>query len=294
MAVLRSQHALTVSTPEGNKQLAYQLWQPMAKTPQQLIVCVHGLTRNSRDFDFLAQQLAADAWVVCPDIIGRGDSDWLDNSNLYGYPLYLSLMVQLLTELQQQFSVSECDWVGTSMGGLIGMMLSASDEPLPLAIRQLVLNDVGHRIPFAALSRIGEYVGQSPRFASLDEAELYLRHIARSFGPLTAAQWRHLTQHSCQPQQDDAGGCYWQLKYDPGIARAFLDLNGDVDLSVVWQQVQQPVLLLRGEQSDLLLAETADEMASRPGVTLVQFSQVGHAPMLMDEEQIACVQSFLQ
>lgn len=292
MAVLHSQQQLIVDTPEGDKTLAYQLWQPVAPEAKRLVVCVHGLTRNSRDFDFLARQLAADSLVVCPDIPGRGDSDWLSDGRHYGYPLYLQLMMQLLARLRQQFGLHHCDWVGTSMGGLIGMML-ASQPQNPLPLRRLVLNDVGYFLPFAALSRISEYVGRAPQFASLAAVELYLRDVGRPFGPLADEHWQHLARHGSTVVQSEAGE-YRQLKYDPAIARAFLELNGDVELDDIWQQVDIPVLLLRGAQSDLLLAETAALMAQKPGVRLVEFDAVGHAPMLMDAEQINVVAGFLR
>ncbi|UTW47908.1 alpha/beta fold hydrolase [Bacterioplanoides sp. SCSIO 12839] len=284
MTVLHSQQTLMVDTPEGKKTMAYQLWQPLDHIPKRLVICVHGLTRNGRDFDFLARELAQQALVVCPDVLGRGDSERMFDAGLYGYPLYLQQMNQFLDFLSAEYSFQQCDWVGTSMGGLIGMMLAATSPSL----NRLVLNDVGYFIPLAALQRIGAYVGQLKRFHSLAGVELYLRDIARSFGPLTDEQWHHLAAHGCEPI-----GYQLMLRYDPKIAAGFAQLEADVDLSSIWQQVTQPVLLLRGAESDLLSAETAQQMATREDVELVEFSRVGHAPMLMSDEQIAVVRNYL-
>lgn len=297
MSVSHTQHVVPVLTEEGYKNLAYQLWQPSNLATNQLVICVHGLTRNSRDFDFIARELAQGARkgarVVCPDILGRGDSDWFSNAASYGYPQYVQLMWQLMLHLQHEFNAQECDWVGTSMGGLIGMMLATSEQLLPIKLRRLVLNDVGYLIPAAALNRLAQYVGKASQFNSVDEVEIYLREVAASFGSLTPEQWQHLAKHSSQASTNQAGEPVFVLKYDPAIATVFSQALVDVDLSVVWQQVSQPVLLLRGAQSDLLLPDTAKKMASQANVSLVEFEKVGHAPMLMDVEQIQTVARFL-
>lgn len=298
MTVLHTQQILTVSTPEGDRQMAYQLWQPLAGSPQavedessrRLVVCAHGLTRNSRDFDFIARELAHNAVVVCIDVLGRGDSEYLQDGSLYGYPLYVSQCQQLLAHLHQEFGFDRCQWLGTSMGGLIGMMLAAyqtADSALQLS--QLVLNDVGSFIPRRALMRIAMYLGQPRQFASVTEVELYLRDVARPFGPLTDDQWRHLAEHGCE----EVGVRQYRLRYDPAIAKGFNDISGDIDLTAIWQLVAIPTLLIRGADSDLLLADTAAEMAVRDDVELVEFAGVGHAPMLMAEDQIDCVLRFL-
>lgn len=290
MAILHSEHSLMITTPEGEKEMVYQRWQPISQQPKRVVICVHGLTRNSRDFDFLARELAMDALVICPDVLGRGGSDYMKDPSHYGYPLYLQQMTQLLAFIQQEYAPQQCDWVGTSMGGLIGMMLCATPaDQLPLTIDRLVLNDVGYFIPRKALLRIAIYVGISKTFHSLTEAELYLRDIAKPFGLLTDEQWQHLAKHGTQALGDQL-----TLRYDTGIAAAFNELNGDVDLSPIWSQIQQTVLLLRGKDSDLLLPETASEMAGQSNVTLVEFEGVGHAPMFMDTEQINTVKQFIK
>lgn len=281
-----SQHELVIATPEGPHRIAWQQWQSSDEHDQPLIICVHGLTRNSHDFDFLARRLAQHGRVICPDILGRGDSDWLRTAALYGYPLYISQMQQLLTHLQQQHGNATFDWVGTSMGGLIGMMLAAL--PGGSGIRRLVMNDVGPFIPYASLARLGEYVGRGTLFHSLAEAEQYLRRVCEPFGPLTDEQWQHLARYGTEPWD---GGL--RLRYDPAIAAGFALVSGDVDLSGVWQGVSCPVLVLRGAESDLLLAETARTMLQRPDTRLLEFPGIGHAPALMARDQIAAVESFL-
>lgn len=252
----------------------------------RVLVCVHGLTRNARDFDFLAQALADDYRVVCPDVVGRGDSDWLRVKMDYAVPLYVSDMVTLLARI----GVDSVDWVGTSMGGLIGMALAAlPDTP----IRKLVLNDVGPLISGKALWRIGEYVGRAPEFASLAEAEAYLRQVSASFGPLTDAQWHHLTMHSVR-----RSGEKFRMVYDPGIGDAFrlapsLAVS-DVAVWPTYDLVRCPTLVIRGAESDLLSSDTVMEMTQRgPRAQAITISGVGHAPMLMDDEQIGVVKRFL-
>lgn len=287
--------------PHGFHRLAYYEWGD-PESPH-LVVCVHGLTRNSRDFDFLATALEKDCRVVCLDVVGRGKSDWLSHAEDYGYPLYVADAAALLARLTAPQPASRfgkllgrpfrrknitVDWVGTSMGGLIGMMLAAQPNS---PIRRLVLNDVGPSIPRAALIRIGDYVGRDPRFPSLDEFEAYIRKISAPFGPLTDAQWRHLTIHCVRRMEDGSYG----FLYDPNIALPFR--NGaliDVELWPVWDKVGCRTLVLRGENSDLLLKDTAREMQARgPGARIVEFSGIGHAPMLMSDDQIGVVREFV-
>ena len=274
-------------SPAGFHRIAYTAFQPEAGPKAASgppVVCAHGLTRNGRDFDMLAARLAGSRRVACPDVVGRGRSDWLPDPGLYGYPQYLSDMAALIARLDTR----EVDWVGTSMGGLIGMML-ASQTASP--IRRLVLNDVGPFIPAAALQRIAAYLGADPTFLAEDALEVYLRHIHAPFGPLTDAQWRHLAQHSARKREDGMVG----LAYDPGIAAVFtMGEIGDVDLWSVWETVACPVLVIRGESSDLLTPEVAGEMVERGhDVRLVEIAGCGHAPALMDDEQIAIVRDWL-
>lgn len=270
----------------GFHKVAYVEW-GHADNPK-VLVCVHGLTRNGRDFDFLAQALEADYRVICPDIVGRGKSDWLANKSLYVLPQYCADMVTLLAWL----NVETVDWLGTSMGGLIGMTLAAQPGN---PIRRLVLNDVGPVITGVSLARIGDYLGKPPRFDRIEEAEAYVRQVSAPFGPLTDTQWRHLTVHAVHEGKDGK----IEFVYDPGIAQVYRQsqlLSGgkDVELWQLFDAITCPTLLLRGEKSDLLTAQTAQAMTQRgPHAKLIEVPDVGHAPTLMDEAQIAPVREFL-
>lgn len=248
------------------------------------VVCVHGLTRNGRDFDHLALDLADARRVVCPDVVGRGRSDRLANPDLYGYAQYMADMTALIARLD----VGAVDWVGTSMGGLIGMMLAAQPQS---PIRRLVINDAGPFIPKAALERIAGYVGKDPVFDDIRGVEAYLRLVLAGFGRLSDEEWRHMAEHSSRRLPDGR----FALAYDPGIGKPFTTLAlNDLDLWPLWDRITCPVLVLRGADSDLLLPETAAEMTRRgPRARLVEVPHCGHAPSLMAPEQIAVVRGFL-
>lgn len=274
-------------SPAGFHRMVYYEWGKADNS--RVLVCVHGLTRTGRDFDFLAQALAADYRIVCPDVVGRGESDWLRDPRHYALPQYAQDMTVLLARLD----VESVDWLGTSMGGMIGMWLAAQPKS---PIRRLILNDIGPVIEAAALQRIGEYVGQAPSFASLAEAENHLRLVSAPFGALSDAQWRHLTEHAVR---QDETGCF-RFRYDPAIAetyRAWLagpDGPQDLVLWPLYDAIRCPTLVIRGEHSDLLSRETVAEMARRgPRAQSVEVPGVGHAPMLLDESQIALVRDWL-
>lgn len=279
---------MQVLSPSGFVRLAWAEWG--ADRADRVVICCHGLTRNGRDFDALAAALASAGWrVIAPDIPGRGRSEWLRRPEDYAYPFYLSAMAALIGRLQ----VASIDWVGTSMGGLIGMMLAAQPGT---PIRRLVLNDIGAFIPKASLERLADYVGHDPRFETLEALEAYLRHVHAPFGRLTDAEWRHLATHSGAPAERG----HLRLHYDPAIAKAFVPGKmDDVALWPVWEAVACPTLLLRGAASDLLLPATAAEMtrrgaaASRGQVELREIPGAGHAPALMAADQIALVRDFL-
>jgi pimeloyl-ACP methyl ester carboxylesterase len=280
MGALREDSLLCLSK-SGFHELAYRESGPDHPVP---VLCLHGLARNARDFDALAADLAAAGRrVVCADVVGRGESGWLRDPLDYGYPQYLADTAALIARLGSR----QVDIVGTSMGGLIGMMLAAQpDNP----IRRLVINDVGPFIPKAALARILDYFGKDPRFADLAEAEAYHRRVYRSFGDLSDAQWRHLTETSLR--RDGEG---WRLHYDPRIAEPMRAVEiADVDLWPLWDAVSCPTLVLRGAESDLLLSETAAEMKQRgPRAELIEFPGCGHAPALLDPAQIAPLRDWL-
>lgn len=276
-------HKVQFFAPGGLRRMAYLEWGKVDNP--RVLVCVHGLTRCARDFDFLARELSSHYRVACPDVPGRGDSDWLKNPVDYATPTYLSAMVALIARM----GVETVHWVGTSMGGLIGMAL-ASLEQTPIS--RLVLNDVGPVITAASLERIGTYVGTAPHFPSIEAAEQYVRAVGAPFGPHSDAQWRFLTEHALRA--DAAGG--YRMHYDPAIAVPFnAERNHkDIDLWGVYDAIGCPTLLLRGEHSDLLTRETAAQMAARgPRARLAEIKGIGHAPTLMHAEQIELVREFL-
>jgi pimeloyl-ACP methyl ester carboxylesterase len=271
-------------SPLGFHENAYWDW-PSPGHDAPCLVMVHGLTRNGRDFDAVARALSADFHVVCPDVVGRGKSAWLANDALYGYPQYMSDAASLIARVAGPGPV---DWLGTSMGGLIGMMLAAMRGS---PIRRLILNDVGPLVPQAALRRIGTYVGQDPHFPDLRAVAAYLKTVHSGFGNLSEADWAAMARHSARSLPD--GG--YALAYDPGIGSAFTaGPIADIDLWPFWDRIACPVLVLRGARSDLLLPQTAAEMVQRkPGTVLVEFPGCGHAPALIDPDQIAAVRRWL-
>ena len=273
--------SLPCLTPHGFHRLNYYEWGD-ASNPRVLI-CVHGLTRNGRDFDDFAKAMSGEYRVLCPDIAGRGQSEWLTHKEDYSYPVYCADMAALIA----RSGAEQVDWVGTSMGGLIGMLLAAQPGS---PIRKLVMNDVGPLIPKASLERIATYAGKAATYASFEEFEQYIRVVSAPFGPLTDAQWRHLAQTNSKQLE----GGRWGSIYDPAIATPFKGPIADVVLWPFWDMVRSETLVLRGGESDLLLKETAGEMTRRgPKAKLAEFAGVGHAPMLMDPAQINVVRQFL-
>lgn len=264
----------------GFHRIAYTEW-GHGKDPKVLI-CAHGLTRNGRDFDDLASSLTDKYRIICPDAAGRGKSDWLANKADYNYIQYMNDAVALIARTD----AAQVDWVGTSMGGILGMILAAQPNS---PIRRLVVNDVGSLVPKAALERIGAYVGSDPVFD--DEAALIDAVRSSSpFGQLSESQWRHLATSGARQIE----GGKWKLRYDPGVAQVFGSaIAADIDLSAYWNAIKCPVLVTRGAQSDLLLPETFAQMCAKPGVRGVEFPDVGHAPMFMDAGQIKVVREFL-
>ncbi len=264
------------------RQWAYTLWTP--ESIKGHVVCVHGLTRNSRDFDFLASDLTQAGYqVACPDIIGRGQSDWLENKQNYQLPTYVQQCQGLLNHL----GWPHVDWIGTSMGGIIGMALAA----LPTSpITRLVLNDVGPHLPASALSRIYDYLSLKKRpIPTYDVLKRHIQTVYAEFGSLTDEQWDHLIKHSAV--QDEQG--HYILQFDPEIRQAFgqTGFTEDIGMWPLWEAIRCPVLVLRGTRSDLLTQETAEKMrCSKPNVTVIGIPNVGHAPALMDtgQRQLIC------
>lgn len=278
----------------GGHRMAYWEWGDPANP--HVVVCGHGLSRQGRDFDVLAAALCASVRVVCPDVAGRGQSDWLRDPMEYQIPVYAADMLALIVHLKP----TTLDWVGTSMGGLIGMVLAGQpDLPLPARVRRLVLNDVGPTLQWQALERIGLYLGDTGRFDSLQQAADAMWATSTSFGPHTPAQWLALSAHMVKPLAGNARGAL-TLHYDPAIAVPFRTLTQEVAAqgeAAMWQLydgIAADTLLLRGAQSDLLTGETALAMTQRgPKARLVEFDGVGHAPTLIAADQVEAVSSFL-
>jgi pimeloyl-ACP methyl ester carboxylesterase len=277
--------------------MAYWQWGDAAA--QHVVVCVHGLSRQGRDFDTLAQALCTQAKapirVVCPDVAGRGQSDWLKDPMGYQVPNYAADLLALLAQLKP----ATLDWIGTSMGGLIGMVVCGQPGlPLPVKVRRLVLNDVGPVIQWQAIQRIGEYLGETGRFTSVQQAADAMRLISTTFGPHTPEQWLALSGPMVRPLNDGSGDL--TLHYDPAIAVPFASVTqqsaeqGEAMLWQLYDAVTADTLLVRGAQSDLLSHDTAQAMTQRgPKAQLVEFAGVGHAPTLIQPDQIKAVTDFL-
>lgn len=296
---------VTCASPAGLHRMAYWEWGDPAN--DQVLVCVHGLTRSGRDFDTLARRLAGRYRVVCPDVVGRGRSDWLVNPAFYTVPQYVSDMVTLVARLRP----ARLSWVGTSMGGLIGLGLAGAAAfaraMLPLRphvgmlppqagvrLDKLVLNDVGPRLETGALARIGQYVGAPGAFGSFAEAVANLRANSGTFGPHTDEQWEHLARF-VYPEQDGK----WVKHYDLALAQPMAMTPEELAAGeqVLWRSydaIDCPILIVRGEQSDLLTRATADEMRQRnPRAQVLEVPGVGHAPTLMADSQVTSVADFL-
>lgn len=272
--------------------IAYTDW-GSSQNPH-IVICVHGLTRNCRDFDYLARALQSDCRVISVDIVGRGQSDWLEHAHDYDYyPLYLSDAMSLITHIQSQYQTQTAitlDWVGISLGGLIGMIMAIQPD-IPVPINKLIMSDIGPLIPATALRRIADYVGKDLRFNSFDEFKQYMKGISASFGPLTEEQWDHMAIHSAREYADGSYG----FRYDPRIAITFKGHEiKDIDLWQQWDQLNIPTLVLRGAQSDILSVETAAQMrVCGAKAKIVELPGVGHSPMLMDDNQIKIVRDFI-
>ena len=279
---------LWASVPRGDRvyRMAYAEWGDPGN--DRVLVCAHGLSRQGRDFDVLAQSLARDYRVVCPDVLGRGHSDWLDDPMGYAIPAYVGDMLALLG----QVNAKTLHWVGTSMGGLIGLGLASVPQS---PVQRLVLNDVGPKIEFSSLQRIGQYLGLPMHWATPAQAAQALWAISQGFGPHTPEQWMALTLPQLRPDGDG-----FKSHYDPAIALPFRHVTaevaaaGEAALWAAYDQIRCPTLLLRGAESDLLSRETAQAMTERgPQAQLIEWPGVGHAPTLVAAAQVQAVREFL-
>lgn len=283
---------------QGQHRMAY--WQWGEASSEHVIICAHGLSRQGRDFDVLAQALCKAApgkvRVVCPDVVGRGKSDWLKDPLGYQIPQYAADMLALINQLQSKI----LDWVGTSMGGLIGMVICGQpDLPLPVKVRKLVLNDVGPALEWTAIQRIGQYIGKTGQFDSVQQAADAMWAISSSFGPHTPDQWLALSQAMVKPSGNGNGSGY-TLHYDPALAIPFGSATeestkqGEAMLWALYDNIKAQTLITRGAQSDLLSVATAQAMTQRgSNAQLIEFAGVGHAPTFVAPDQVKVVVDFL-
>ena len=268
-----------------------------------MVLCVHGLSRQGRDFDVLAAHLVEAAKgeirVICPDVLGRGESDWLKDPMLYQIPTYAADMLALLAQLHAQAAITTLDWFGTSMGGLIGLVVCGQPGlPLPVPVHKLVLNDVGPAIEWLSIVRIGTYLGVPITFDSVQQGADAMWAISKGFGPHSPEQWLALSRPMLRPVPDAPGRL--RLHYDPALAVPFKQaseastLQGEKTLWQLYDNISAQTLLLRGADSDLLSPATAQAMGQRgPKARLVEFAGVGHAPTVVAANQLAAVTGFL-
>ena len=266
----------------GYHRIAYRDWGDPAAP---VVFCVHGLSRNSHDFDPLARVLAANRRVICPDIVGRGRSDWLVDPSDYHLIQYNLDM----TVLAARVGAESFDWIGTSLGGLMGIVLAGVPNS---PIRRLVINDIAPEVPTAALQRLALYLGADRRFPDLKAVEAHLRETLAPFGPMTDADWRRMAETSVRKSADD-----YRLAYDPGIAQNFRRfwLPIHANLWRYWDRISCPVLILRGAESDFLTPLLLDRMLRRlPHADVIEFEGVGHTPTLNAPDQIKPVVHWLE
>ena len=281
--MFRLEQTASETRPGRGHNLAWTEWGD--RDNPRVLICAHGLSRNGRDFDFLARELAGEYRVVCPDYPGRGRSSWLHDKSAYTNQQYCRDTLNLINNLD--FEV--LDWVGTSMGGLIGMAIAAEpDSP----IRKMVVNDVGPFIPGAALREIGDYLGRHPRFASRTEALDYYRNVYASFGALEDEHYEHFVAHGVAWDEE---ADHFRLEYDPAIIDEFLKVvHQDIELWDVFDRIEIPLLILRGKKSGLLLPQTVEQMKHRHGNAIShEFEDCAHAPSLMVPEQIDVIRNWL-
>jgi pimeloyl-ACP methyl ester carboxylesterase len=277
------QHRIAFSVGDEQRRMAVHEWGDTRNA--RVVVCAHGVTRNGRDFDVIADALCSDYRVLCPDFLGRGESDWLATAEQYVIPNYAVATRAMLHDL----GVQRYDWIGTSMGALIGMVMAI--DPVH-SMQRFVVNDIGPQIERVALDRISETIGRWPVFPDYPALATALATTLAPFGPLSDEQRQHLIKTSCQRRVDGQ----WEMKADPKIGDAFRNAYAQppVDLWPLWHAITQPTLILRGANSDLLSAETVEKMLlSHTHSQAVTIGDTGHAPALMDAPTIARIKKFL-
>lgn len=283
MAKAPQQYNYLGMSPGGFHKLSYLEWGD--RDNPDVLICMHGLTRNAHDFDYLARELSKDYRVICPDALGRGDSEYIGSTLMYNFSQYLSDMVALISRV----GVPEVNWLGTSMGGILGMMLASLPKT---PIKKLILNDVGMVIPSLAMTRIAAYARNDLGFQNLEEAKKYFKLIMSAFGIRDEEKWDHIVKWGTR--QDENG--IYKLAYDPAIGQAFVSVSAnDIHLETYWHDVKCPILVIRGEDSDLLTSEIVSKMSIlQPHMDVLEISGAGHAPGLMNEFEIESVRDWLR
>jgi pimeloyl-ACP methyl ester carboxylesterase len=280
----RKLHVDVPTTDGATRRMAVHDWGEI--TNQNVLICVHGLSRNGRDFDVIADALSDRYRVLCPDVIGRGESDWYATAAEYVIPNYVAAMTKMLSDL----AINEYDWIGTSMGGLIGMVMASLPNS---GMRTFVINDVGPEIERAALERIAVYMSaRPPTFPDYMSLFNAAQAAIAPFGPLTDEQKHHIVSTSCRRRDDGQ----WEFNSDPKIGEAFVaGLKAPpVDLWPMWSSIKLKTLILRGRTSDLLSEATVNKMLSIARLSgAIMIEATGHAPMLMDNPTISHVREFL-
>lgn len=272
----------------GQHEIFYSDWGPEDANP---IICVHGLTGNGRDFDFLAEGLIKHGHrLICVDLPGRGSSDFHDDPLLYNYDQYMRDLQELLVHLDLQAPES-VDWIGVSLGGLLGMRMAGQQHS---PIKRLIINDVGPHVPQAALDFIYNVIAQTYHFDTVSDLEKRMRETrGLTWGPVTDEQWHHMAEHNARALEDGR----ITYSYDPQIARVFeTSPIGDVDLWGSWNATKCPVFLIRGAESLLLtpdIVTTMKESGPGSGMHYVEFKGCGHVPSLMAPDQIKTIRDWL-
>jgi pimeloyl-ACP methyl ester carboxylesterase len=279
----RQNYFLSLNPHQGFHKIAYVEWGN--EHSSRVLICAHGLTRNSRDFDFLAKSLSSSYRIVCPDLVGRGESDYLGIPAIYNFAQYLSDMTSLLARL----NAKEVHWLGTSLGGIIGMMLAAQPHS---PINSLILNDIGMIIPSTALQRLETYARNTDSFSSFEEAKNYFQTILSPFGSLESEKWDHITKYGTKQREN--GKFY--LSYDPVIGQMCVNkATPSLHLEAYWQAIRCPSLVLRGEDSDFLLPDIIRKMIYfQPNTKVKTIPYCGHAPSLMVPQQIQIIEEWLK
>ena len=253
------------------------------------LICVHGITRNARDFEYLANVLSANYKIICPDIVGRGKSSWLEDYKMYNYFTYCKSIIQLLNYLK----IDKVNFLGTSMGGIIGMYLSSY---FPNLINKLIINDIGPEIKTTALKKVSQHININPTFNTITEAEVYIKNLLYNFGINKDHHWQHIVKHSITQHSDNT----YSLAVDPKIAKAFdeeINCIKDTDtwnIWDIWEKIQSKTLVIRGSLSNILTKTTLNKMIqSKQHIDFIEYPNIGHAPALMDDNQIYDIQNWL-